>query len=159
MSHDLAPGATLVLDLLSYIEQVEKLKSKPAFSVPTEFFVAYQHELRTLPGIQFNLQSDGDDIWLRIPRLREIAPPEPEDVLRPWIILPKNPEKVIRVAENPELNALHGNKPQNKYTAKLRCPPALPKRAPKMPEKIIVKITIITAGLIIAQPMPINEPL
>ncbi|MFO1319023.1 MAG: AAA domain-containing protein [Burkholderiales bacterium] len=108
MSHDLAPGATLVLDLLSYIEQVEKLKSKPAFSVPTEFFVAYQHELRTLPGIQFNLQSDGDDIWLRIPRLREIAPPEPEDVLRPWIILPKNPEKIPELRQ--EVARLEGKR-------------------------------------------------
>lgn len=34
-----------MLDLLNYIEQVEKLKTKPAFSVPTEFFVAHQHEL------------------------------------------------------------------------------------------------------------------
>lgn len=29
-----------ILDLLNYIEQVEKLRTKPAFSVPTEFFVA-----------------------------------------------------------------------------------------------------------------------
>ena len=45
----LAAGAEQVLDLLDYIEQVEKLKTRPAFSVPTEFFVAYQHELRGLP--------------------------------------------------------------------------------------------------------------
>lgn len=86
-------GAALVLDLLNYIEQVEKLKSKPAFSVPTEYFAAYQCELNELPEVQFNLQSDGDDVWLRIPRLREIAAPEPEEALRPWISLPKSPEK------------------------------------------------------------------
>ena len=60
-------GAPLVLDLLNYIEQVEKLKSKPPFSVPTEFFVAYQHELKGLPELQFNVQVEGDDVWLRIP--------------------------------------------------------------------------------------------
>jgi hypothetical protein len=49
----------LVLDLLNYIEQVEKLKYKPAFTVPTEFFVVYQHELKGLPELQFNLQGDG----------------------------------------------------------------------------------------------------
>ena len=66
-------GAPLVLDLLSYIEQVEKLKTKPAFSVPTDYFVAYQHDLKGLPEIQFNLQVEGDDVWLRLPRLQEIA--------------------------------------------------------------------------------------
>lgn len=93
MTEGLAAGAPQILDLLSYIEQVEKLKTKPAFSVPTEFFVAYQHELKGLPELQFNLQVEGDDVWLRLPRLQEIAAPEPDEVLRPWVMLPKSPEK------------------------------------------------------------------
>ena len=62
-----------MLDLLNYIEQVEKLKTRPAFSVRTEFFVAYQHELKGLPELQFNLQVEDDDVWLRVPRVQEIA--------------------------------------------------------------------------------------
>ena len=93
MTVELAAGAAEVLDLLNYIEQVEKLKIKPAFSVPSEFFVAYQHELRGLPELQLNLQVEGDDVWLRLPRLQEIAAPEPDEVLRPWVMLPKSPEK------------------------------------------------------------------
>jgi hypothetical protein len=93
VTEGLAAGASQVLDLLNYIEQVEKLKTKPAFSVPTEFFVAYQHELKGLPELQFNLQVEGDDVWLRLPRLQEIAAPEPDEILRPWVALPKNPEK------------------------------------------------------------------
>jgi len=89
----LAAGAQQVLDLLNYIEQVEKLKTRPAFSVPTEYFVAYQHELKGLPELQFNLQFGGDDVWLRLPRLREIAAPETDEALRPWVSLPKSPEK------------------------------------------------------------------
>ena len=82
MTDNLAAGAPLVLDLLNYIEQVEKLKTKPAFTVPTEFFVAHQHELKGLPELQFNLQVEGDDVWLRVPRLQEIAPPELEEQLK-----------------------------------------------------------------------------
>ena len=93
MTEGLAAGAPQILDLLNYIEQVEKLKTKPAFSVPTEFFVAYQHELKGLPELQFNLQVEGDDVWLRLPRLQEIAAPEPDEDLRPWVTLPKSPEK------------------------------------------------------------------
>ena len=93
MTDTLAAGAPLVLDLLSYIEQVEKLKTKPAFTVPNEFFVAHQHELTGLPELQFNLQVEGDDVWLRMPRLQEIAPPELDEQLKPWVTLPKSPEK------------------------------------------------------------------
>ena len=89
----MAEGAPLVLRLLEYIEQVEKLKIKPAFSVPEEYFVAYQQELRGLPELHLNLQSEGDDIWLRVPRLQEIPAPDPDETLRPWVTLPKSPEK------------------------------------------------------------------
>lgn len=93
MTDNLAAGAPLVLDLLNYIEQVEKLKTKPAFTVPTEFFVAHQHELKGLSELQYNLQVEGDDVWLRVPRLQEIAPPELDEQLKPWVTLPKSPEK------------------------------------------------------------------
>ena len=92
-------AAPRVLDLLTYIEQVEKLKTKPAFSVPTEYFCAYQHELRGLPELQFNLQAEGNDVWLRVPRLQEIPAPEIDEKLKPWVALPKSPEKT------PELKA------------------------------------------------------
>lgn len=94
MTDVLAAGAPLLLDLLDYIEQVEKLKTKPVFSVPTEYFVAYQHELQGLPELQLNVQVEGDDVWLRLPRLQEIAPPEVDAHLRPWAVLPKIPEKL-----------------------------------------------------------------
>lgn len=93
MTESLAAGAAMVLDLLNYIEQVEKLKTKPAFSVPSEFFVAHQHELKGLPELHFNLQVEGDDVWLRVPRLQEIAPPPLDEQLKPWVMLPKSPEK------------------------------------------------------------------
>lgn len=86
-------AAPRVIDLLTYIEQVEKLKAKPAFSIPTEYFVAYQHELKGLPEVQFNLQDEGGDVWLRIQRLKEIYAPDVAEPLKPWVNLPKNPDK------------------------------------------------------------------
>ena len=86
--------ASLVLGLLDYIEQVEKLNARPAFSVPGEYFVAWQHELCGLPGLRFNLQEDHDDVWLRLPRLQETPPPAPPEALAPWLTLSKSPEKV-----------------------------------------------------------------
>jgi very-short-patch-repair endonuclease len=89
----LAEASTLVIDLLTYIEEVEKLKTKPAFTVPTEFFVAYQQDLKGLPEIRFNVQVEGDDVWLKVPRLQEIGAPDPGESLKQWITLPKTPEK------------------------------------------------------------------
>ena len=65
MMAEMAAGSQQIIDLLNYITQVEKLKTKPAFTVPTEFFAAHQHELKGLPELQLNLQMEGDDVWLR----------------------------------------------------------------------------------------------
>lgn len=80
-----------VQDILTYIEQVEKLNSKPAFAVSADPYAAFESELRVLPELRFNLQSGSDDVWLRIPRLQEIAPPPLDDELRPWVTLSKSP--------------------------------------------------------------------
>ena len=63
MMEGLAAGAPQILELFNSIEQLEKLKFKPSFSVPDEFFVAYRHELKGPPELQFNLHVEGDDVW------------------------------------------------------------------------------------------------
>jgi very-short-patch-repair endonuclease len=108
MSKELAAGAPLVLELLNYIEQVEKLRTKPAFFVPSEFFVGYQHDLKACPELEFNVQGNGDDVWLRIPRLREIAAPEPDEELKAWVSLPKSPERSPEL--KPELVVYEGKR-------------------------------------------------
>lgn len=92
-------ASSRILDLLDYIEQVEKLKSKPAFTVPTEYFVAYQHELKGLPGVRFNLTAGGEDVWLALPRLQEVNAPALAPELLAWVTLSRSTEK------RPELKA------------------------------------------------------
>lgn len=101
----MSEAATLIIDLLTYIEQVEKLKKKPTFTVPAEYFTAYQHELKGLPEIRFNLTEDEDDIWLRIPRLQESSPPTLEEKLKPWVNLPKNPEILPEIKKEIDIAA------------------------------------------------------
>lgn len=84
---------SLLIGLLDYIEQVEKLKRKPSYVVPSDIFAAYQADMKGLPGVEFNLQAVGDDIWLRIPRLKEISAPDPDENLAPWISISKSPDK------------------------------------------------------------------
>jgi very-short-patch-repair endonuclease len=89
----MASVSALVLELLTFTEQVEKLKIRPAFTVSTEYFAAHQSELKGLPEIRFNIQPEGEDVWLSIPRLPEISPPQPDQKLIPWMILHKGPAK------------------------------------------------------------------
>lgn len=82
-----------LIALLDYIEQVEKLNRKPAFVVPTEFYCAYEEDLRGLPGIEFDLTAEGDEVWVRVPRLKEEDAPKPPDHLVPWLVLSRSPDK------------------------------------------------------------------
>lgn len=93
------PGAALVTQLLEYLEQLEKLKIKPVFELPRTPFVVHEHEFLQLPDVAFDLQDEGDDIWLRVPRLDEIPPPSPSEFLSPWINVSKDPVRT------PELRA------------------------------------------------------
>lgn len=102
------PAADLLIDLLDYIEQIEKLNRKPAYSVPTDIFVAYQSELKGLPGVRFNVEAAGDDIWLKIPRLKEIPAPELEDELKRWTTQFKSPDKPPELKS--EIPVLEGNR-------------------------------------------------
>jgi very-short-patch-repair endonuclease len=82
-----------LIQLLDYIEHVEKLNRNPAFTVPQDFYCAYEASLRGLPSLEFNLAENGDETWLRVPRLAEKDPPDPPLALKPWVVLTKDPEK------------------------------------------------------------------
>ena len=161
----MTPEAPLVLDLLTYIEQVEKLKTKPAFAVPTDFFAANQHELKGLPELQFNVQDAGGDIWVRVPRLHEIAPPLPGDTLAPWAIVlkapPKPPElktqieiyngrqllRVERIEDHPEVTELFDWYVENQWQPWAAAEAPRRQTIKRYSEMFALQQTIATEGL------------
>jgi very-short-patch-repair endonuclease len=91
--------------LLEYIEQAERSARKPQSSIPASGeFAAWSHELIGLPGVRFDLQQDGDHIWMRVDRLSESAPPELSDpVLEKWVEQTSSvghPPKLLDVVED-----------------------------------------------------------
>jgi very-short-patch-repair endonuclease len=91
-----APGERLT-GLLSYVEQLERLRRSTAFSVPDEYFCAFRSEIDGLPGLSFDQAHGGDDVWLSLPRLGEIPPPEPSAALQPWIAFSKSADEAPRL--------------------------------------------------------------
>lgn len=89
----------LVHHLLNLIEEIEKLRITAPRQIPDEHFRAHQVELKGLPGIHFNQVRADRDVWLRIDRLDERAPPPPLPNLVEWVVLSKSPMR------RPELRA------------------------------------------------------
>ena len=106
------PLSNNILALLSYIEEVEKLKRKPTYLVPSDIFAAHIADLKGLPELLSNLvEPDGGEVWLRVPRLQEIGPPAVPAHLQDWLTLAKALAKAnLRRAEAGEksitMNAL-----------------------------------------------------
>jgi len=92
MSVEMSVHERLIL-LLDYIKEAERALKRPHFSVPKEFFCRWEHELIGLDGVTYNIQVEGEQIWLRINRLIEELPPSPPDNIAEWIKLSKSPEK------------------------------------------------------------------
>ncbi|MBW3510599.1 AAA domain-containing protein [Janthinobacterium sp. NKUCC06_STL] len=82
-----------VIEVLDYIKHVETLTKSAPIVVPTEYFAVLESEMRAIPGLEFNQVEDGDDVWLRVPRLMEVNPPPPQEELMSWLILSKLPTK------------------------------------------------------------------
>jgi very-short-patch-repair endonuclease len=88
-----------LIELLVYIEQVEKMRRVAPFKVPDDFFRGFQAQFQGLPGIEFNLVSGGDDVWARLARLKEELPPDPPESLSLWISVSKSPDKEPELRE------------------------------------------------------------
>lgn len=116
----MASDSAFVLELLTFIEQVEKLKIRPAFTAPTEYFVAHQSELKGLPELRFNIQPEGEDVWLSIPRLKEILPAEPDEKLTPWMTLHKSPAKAPELKPSIEFPDTSETREQARSRAEIR---------------------------------------
>jgi hypothetical protein len=68
-----------LIGLLEYIEQVEKLKKIPEYRVATEPLRRFQSELRGLPGIAFDVNVNGEIVWMRVARC-STAPHTPASI-------------------------------------------------------------------------------
>ncbi len=83
-----------LLDLIEFAKQSALLRATPARSVAQhKQFYRFEEKVRALPGIHFNeLVDEPDEVWLRLDRLHESAPPVPESrLLSLWIDLSNSP--------------------------------------------------------------------
>lgn len=95
-----------LLSLIEFAQQSARLKLNPVKDViKHSLFNRFEHELISLPGVHMNLIEQDDELWLKIERLTETYPPEPQDQrLKIWIDISRKTETTPVLKRAVELN-------------------------------------------------------
>jgi len=88
-------------DLLDYVHHVGRLNQKPMFRIEEyKQLNIWEHELKGKIGIQHNIVDDESvSIWLRIERLKRLAPPPIPERIQEWIAVGNDPENSPQIKE------------------------------------------------------------
>ncbi len=88
-------------ELLDYVHHVGKLNQKPIFRIEEyKQLNIWEHELKGKIGIQHNIiDDDGISIWLRIERLKRLAPPPIPEQIQEWVAVGNDPESSPQIKE------------------------------------------------------------
>lgn len=83
---------TLLTRLLDYIEEQAKEVDPRGFCLSAaKGFIRNPTQLRGLPGVTFDISTEGDHTWLRVERLEAASPPAVDEKLRGLIRIDDNP--------------------------------------------------------------------
>lgn len=88
-------------ELLDYVHHVGRLNQKPIFRIEEyKQLNIWEHELKGKIGIQHNIvDGDGVSIWLRIERLKRLAPPPIPEQIQEWVAVGSDPENSPQIKE------------------------------------------------------------
>ncbi|MGR3179122.1 MAG: AAA domain-containing protein [Candidatus Anammoxibacter sp.] len=88
-------------ELLEYVHHVGRLNQKPVFRIDEYSHLnIWEHQLKGKIGIQHNVtDSDGIPIWLRIERLKRIAPPSIPEQIQEWVAVGNDPESYPQIKD------------------------------------------------------------
>jgi len=85
----------LLIRLLNYIEEQAKKIDPRVFQLAnTKNFLKRHVDLKGLPGVDFDINIEGDHLWLRVQRLQANKPPVVEEKLKDLIYFSDNPNGI-----------------------------------------------------------------
>lgn len=90
-----------LIGLLDYVEELARLPERAVLTVRSyRTLLFYEHQLRGKVGIYHDVAEEDGAIWLRIDRLQRQPPPGPNDDIRPWLTVSRDPTKPPEVHES-----------------------------------------------------------
>lgn len=82
----------LLTQLLDYIEEQAKNVNPRAYRLASsKAFLKRRADLSGLPGVEFNLSTEGDHLWLRVQRLHSAPPPEIDGSVKGLVRIASDP--------------------------------------------------------------------
>ncbi len=98
-----------LLSLIDFAKESAKLRGSPTCDVARYSFREYEHNLKELPGLNFNAGGDEDEIWLTVDRLHESnAPATNQALLGLWLKVSNDPSKEPTLKNSVEFSTLLG---------------------------------------------------
>lgn len=96
-----------LLSLIDFAKESAKLKGNPIYDAASHIFCEYEQNLQGLPGLNFNVGDEDEEIWLVVDRLRESSAPIPKNpLLKLWLEVSNNPAKEPSLKNAIELSKL-----------------------------------------------------
>lgn len=94
--------------LIEFAQQTARLKARPVSDVSKHnIFYEYEHSLLGMPGVHWDVSDDSDEVWLRVDRLQEVPPPQPNSQLLAVVIeLSNSPNKEPTIKSQIDLKTL-----------------------------------------------------
>ena len=96
-------ASTLLTQLLNYVLEQDKEIDPRGFRLQGhKGFLKTRRDVQGLPGVDFNIQVEGDHVWMQVARLDQIAPPTLSDAQwRGFVVVPADPFGALpRIDEN-----------------------------------------------------------
>lgn len=88
-------------ELLDYTLELAKLSQKPYFKLSEYEKYWLEEEFTNKPGIVLELIEEQDGpIWLKIPRLKRIPPPEISELIDDWVTIKNDPTVAPAIEES-----------------------------------------------------------
>lgn len=90
-----------LIGLLDYVEELACLPERAVLSVRSyRTLLFYEDQLRGKVGIYHDVAEEDGAIWVRIDRLQRQPPPVPNEDIRPWLTVSRDPTKPPEVRES-----------------------------------------------------------
>lgn len=90
-----------LIGLLDYVQELARLPERAVLTVRSyRTLLFYEHHLRGRVGIYHDVADVDGTIWLRIDRLQRKPPPTPDDNIRSWLTVSRDPTKRPEVRDS-----------------------------------------------------------
>jgi len=86
--------------LLGYVEEIALLSERPVFSVRNYRMTTFEHQLHGRIGIHHDVADPDGAVWIKIDRLQRTDPPNPDEEIKDWLTISRDPNVSPDISED-----------------------------------------------------------